>query len=228
MKIDATDKGLSFIERGLAIVEKYKIKTIFKAVFVILLAAATVGFIKNPTCVFEWYEEWKEKQHQEEMDIRTINNEKIHHLLDKSLYRIGASRILLLECHNGNSGIGGLPFNKCSATFEVMDTAFPVANQYQDQQLSLIPFSSYLFKHGYWCGDMEELESIDKGLYHRMTANNTSHFAACVVEGVDKPLAFLFVSFDKVNEIHDCALVREQIRHISLEVALLLELNKVK
>lgn len=228
MKIDATDKGLSFIERGLAIVEKYKIKTIFKAVFVILIAAATVGFIKNPTCVFEWYEEWKEKQHQEQMDIRTINNEKIQHLLDKSLYKIGASRILLLECHNGNSGIGGLPFNKCSATFEVMDTAFPVASQYQDQQLSLIPFSSYLFKNGYWCGDIEELESIDKGLYHRMSANNTSHFAACVIEGVDKPLAFLFVSFDELNEIHDCVLVREQIRHISLEVALLLELNKVK
>jgi hypothetical protein len=228
MKLDATDKGLSFIERGLALVEKYKIKTIFKAVFVILIAAATVGFIKNPYAPFEWYETWKEKQHQEQMDIRTINNEKIQHLLDKSLYKIGANRILLLECHNGNSGVGGLPFNKCSATFEVMDEVFPVASQYQDQQLSLIPFSSYLFKNGYWCGDVEDLQDIDRGLYHRMASNGTKHFAGCLIEGIDKPLAFLIVSFDDKAPEHDCQLVRDQIRHISLEIALLLELNKTK
>lgn len=220
------DKGFNWIEKGLAIVEKYKFKTIFKAVAVILIVAATVGFLKNPTWIFEQYEEWKEKQHQTELDLRMVNNDKIQHLLDKSLYKIGADRILLLECHNGNEGLGGLPFSKCSATFEVMDTAYPIASQYQDQQLSLIPFASYLFKNGYWCGDVKELESLDRGLYHRMTANGTEHFAACVIEGVDKPLAFLFVSFKETTDIHNCDLVREQVRHISLEVALLLELNR--
>ena len=60
-----------------------------------------------------------------------------------------------------------------------------------------------------------------------MKSNGTEHFAACVVEGVDKPLALLFVSFDTVDvNSHNCISVRENIRHISLEMALLMELNK--
>jgi hypothetical protein len=227
-KIAQTEKGLNFIEKALAIVEKYKIKTILKAVLVVLIAAATIGFIKNPTFVFEWYEEWKEKQHQEQMDLRNANNEKIQRLLDKSLYKIEADRITVLELHNGTESIGGLPFTKCSATFEVMDDGvIPIAHQYQDQQLSLIPFANYLNANGYFCGDLDALEAIDRGLYHRMASNGTTHFAACLIEGVDKPLAFLFVSFNgPLSEEHNCDMVREQIRHIALEVALCLELNK--
>lgn len=225
--IQNTTTALGWLEKVLGVAEKYKLRTIFKTVLIILIMAGTVGFIKNPTWVFEKYEEWKEKQHQEQMDIRTINNDKIQHLIEKSLYKIGADRIVVLELHNGNSGLGGLPFNKCSATFEYMDDGIiPIANQYQDQQLSLIPFVNNLFSKGYWCGDVKEIEALDRGLYHRMSSNGTKHFAACVIEGVDKPLALLFVSFNDIDETHDCQLVREQIRHISLEIAVLLELNK--
>ena len=222
------DKGLGWLEKCLSIVEKYKFKTIFKAVAVILIIAATVGFLKNPTWIFEQYEEWKDKQHQEQMDLRNVNNQKIQHILDKSLYKIGADRITILELHNGTESIGGLPFTKCSATFEVMDDGIiPIAQQYQDQQLSLIPFSHYLAENGYFCGNLKELETIDRGLYHRMASNGTTHFAACLIEGVEKPLAFLFVSFNgPLSDDHNCENVRLQIRHIALEVALCLELNK--
>lgn len=227
-KITNTEKGLNFIEKGLAIVEKYKIRTILKAVFVVLIAAATIGFIKNPTWIFEQYEEWKSRQHQEQMDIRAVNNDKIQHIVEKTLYKIDADRILVLELHNGNTGLGGLPFSKCSATFEYMeDNVIPISNQYQDQQLSLIPFASHLFKDGYICGDISDVEKFDRGLYHRMASNGTKHFAAAVVKGVDKPLAFLFVSFhNDITERHNCKEVREQIRQASLEIAILLELNK--
>lgn len=221
------EKGISLVEKALNVVEKYKLRTVFKACFIILVIAALFGFLNNPTWIFEKYEEWKDKQHQEEMDVRTVNNDKIQHLIEKSLYKIGANRITILELHNGNSGIGGLPFTKCSATFEYMDDGImPIANQYQEQQLSLIPFASHLFKEGYWCGDISLLQDYDRALYHRMKANGTEHFAAAVIEGVDKPLALIFVSFGEVGEEHNCKYVREQIRHITLEIALLLELNK--
>lgn len=225
--MEKVEKGIGVLDKALNLVERYKLKTIFKGCFIILLIAALIGFLNNPTWIFEKYEEWKEKQHQTEMDIRTVNNDKIQHLIEKSLYKIGADRITILELHNGNTGVGGLPFTKCSATFEYMDDGvLPIANQYQEQQLSLIPFANHLFNEGYWCGDIEELEQYDRALYHRMSSNGTEHFAACVIEGVDKPLALLFVSFGEVdmNE-HNCQIVREQIRHISLEIALLLELN---
>lgn len=227
MNIENTEKGIGWFERILALVDKYKIKHFIKAAFVVLLIAGIVGFIKNPYAPFEWYEEWKEKQHQEQMDLRAVNNDKIQHLIEKSLYKIEADRIMILELHNGNESIGGLPFNKCSATFEYMDNGlYPCAELYQNQQLSLIPFATYLFSNGYFCGDISDLEAIDRGLYHKMASNGTEHFAACVIEGIDKPLAFLIVSFKEKTEVHNCEIVREQIRHISLEIAVLLELNR--
>lgn len=226
--MEKIDKGLNWIEKGLAIVEKYKFKTIFKAVAVVLIVAGLVGFIKNPTWVFEQYDKWKEKQHQEQMDIRAINNDKIQHIIEKGLYKIDADRIMVLELHNGNTGLGGLPFNKCSATFEYMDDGMvPISSQYQEQQLSLIPFASRLFRDTYICGDITEVEDIDRGLYHRMMANGTEHFAASVIKGIDKPLAFLFVSYNHpIDSTHNCNYVKNYIKDMSLEIALLLELNK--
>ena len=222
------DKGFNWIEKALQIVEKYKFKTIFKAVAVILIVAATVGFLKNPTWIFEQYDEWKEKRHQEQLDLRAINNDKIQHIIEKGLYKIDADRIMVLELHNGNTGLGGLPFSKCSATFEYMDDGvIPISAQYQDQQLSLIPFSNRLFRDTYICGNISEVEELDRGLYHRMMSNGTQHFAASVVKGVDKPLAFIFVSYNHpIDTTHNCKMVKDYIKDMSLEIALLLELNK--
>lgn len=225
--MENVEKGLGFLEKTLGMVEKYKITTILKGVFIILIIAATIGFINNPTWIFEKYDEWKTKQHNEQLELRLTNTNKINTLLNKAVYKMGVDRIIILETHNGNTGIGGLPFAKCTATFEVLnDHTYPVAQQYQEVNLSLMPFASFLFEKGYWCGDISELKSIDKTLYHKMASNGTTHFAAAVIEGVDSPLAFIFVSFNKIDDLHNCQEVRENIRHLSLEIALLLELNK--
>lgn len=225
--LENTEKGLGLLDKALQMVEKYRISTILKGIVIILLIAGTIGFISNPTYVFEKYKQWEDEQHKEQLELRLQNTNKINHLLDKSLYKMGVDRITLLELHNGNTGIGGLPFAKCTATFEVMDDdTYPVAHQYQGVNLSLMPFASYLFENGYWCGNTEDLKQLDKALYHKIASNGTEHFAACVIEGVNAPLAFLFVSFNKIDETHSCKEVRENIRHISLEIALLLELGK--
>ena len=59
-----------------------------------------------------------------------------------------------------------------------------------------------------------------------MKSNGTEHFAACTIEGIDEPLAFLIVSFKtKPNETHDCNFVRDNIRHIALETSVFLEVE---
>lgn len=225
--MEKLEKGVGLIERILASIEKYKITTILKAVVILLIIAGAIGFISNPTFIFEQYKKWEDDQHRAKIELRLQNTNKINHILDKALYKMNVDRIILLECHNGLNGLGGLPFAKCSATFEVLgDGVYPVANQYQDANLSLMPFASYLFENGYWCGNTKELEKLDRGLYHKIASNGTEHFAACVIEGVDEPLAFLFISFNDIDENHNCQIVRENTRHLALEIALLLELGK--
>ena len=226
--INVMERGLGWLDKALSIVEKYRIKTLFKAFGILLLIAAFIGFIKNPTWVFEQYESWKEKQHTEALEVRLVNNEKLHVSCEKLLYKVQADRVMVLELHNGLENSVGLPFSKCSATYEALEmNVQPVADQYQNVNLSLMPFATLIFEQGYWCGDVEDIAKVDRGLYYKMKANGTEHFAACLIEGVDKPLAFLFVSYRiPANEEHNCSMVRENIRHIALEQALLLELNK--
>lgn len=221
------DKGLGWLDKALNIVDKYKFRTIFKAIIIILIVAATVGFVSNPTFIFEKYKEWADQQHKELLEKRMKNNEKLHLKAEQLLYRINADRVMILELHNGLENAAGLPFSKCSATYEALNMGVkPVADQYQSVNLSLMPFATFLFEKGYFCGNVEDLAQIDRGLYYKMMANETTHFAACVVEGVDNALAFIFVSFKATDDNHKCNEVRENIRHISLETALLLELNK--
>ena len=166
--IENTSTAIGWFERVLDIANKYRIQTVLKSVFIILLIAGTVGFIKNPTWIFEQYQDWQDKQHIEKLAHRLEHNEKLHIMTEKLMYKVNADRVLLLELHNGNTGLGGFPFAKCSATYEALNEGIvPVAHQYQDLNLSLMPFASKLFDDGYWCGDTQDLKEIDKALCYR-------------------------------------------------------------
>lgn len=225
--IENTEKGIGFLERVMQLVSKYSIWQFFKGFVILLVTALVIWFISNPTYIFEKYAEWDKEQHQAKLEMRLENNQKINQLLNKNLYKNNIDRIMILELHNGNTGNGGLPFAKCSATFEVLnDGTYPISSQYQDVNLSLMPFATHMFQYNYWCGNTDEIKTIDKGLYHKMKGNGTEHFAASVIEGVDKPIALLIVSFKNIDELHNCEVIKSQVERLSLEVALLLELNK--
>lgn len=225
--IENTSTAIGWFERVLELADKYRITTVLKSVFIILLIAGTVGFIKNPTWIFEKYQDWQDKQHIEKLAHRLEHNEKLHIMTEKLMYKVNADRVLLLELHNGNTGLGGFPFAKCSATYEALnDGIVPVAHQYQDLNLSLMPFASKLFDEGYWCGNTQDLRDIDKALCYRMLGNDTSHFAGIVIQGVDKPIAFLFVKFKDIGDEHNCAEIKRIIQENAFQIALLLELNK--
>lgn len=225
--MEKIDKGLNWIDRTLSIVEKYKFKTIFKAIGVLLIVAAVAGFIMNPTWLFDQYRAWADNQHDDDMLTREQVDIKVHGIVDKLNYRTNSSHVVVLEFHNGTESNGGLPFRKMSATYEAVNVGImPMADDYQEINLSLIPFATHIKSQGYWCGNIDELEEIDRAFCYRLKSNGVEHFSACLIEGVDKPLAILMVLYDKNYVTHECEGVRENTRHCALELALLLELNQ--
>ena len=229
--INNTHDVLSFLEKGLKLVKEYGITKILTVSLLIALISAFFYFVFTPEKAFEIYETWKKQRHDDLIELRIENAPKIQSQLDKLTYKVNASRIMVLEMHNGSEGNGGLPFTKCTATYEALNIGeHPASHLYQQQNMSLIPFTTYLFEHGYWYGNTDDIMNIDKGLCYKMKSNSTEHFAACVIDGIDKPLAFLIVSFKtKPNETHDCAYVRENIRHVAMEIAVYLEVeNQIK
>lgn len=230
-KLKITDTGLylGWLESALNLVKQYGITKILIVTFLISLISTYFYIIFNPEAAFDAYDRWRQITHTELFDLRMENAPKIQNLIDKLTFKVDASRTMVLELHNGSDGVGGLPFTKCSATYESLNIgAHPVASQYQNQNMSLIPFATFIFDKGYWCGNTDELLQIDRALYHKMKSNNTEHFAACVIEGIDKPLAILMVSFEKMpDEAHNCEEIRENIRHISMELSVFLEVEKM-
>lgn len=227
--IENTNTGIGWLEKVLNLVTKYRIWDFFKAFIIIIFTALVIGFINKPYAIFEKFKKWEEEQHQKEMVFRLENTSKIQSSLEKLLYKANASRVIYLEMQNGSKSIGGLPFIKATATFEaIKDGIFPVSTQYQEVNLSLIPFADFLFNKHYWCGDVEAMKAIDKSLCYRMLSNDTTHFAGCVVEGVDGAIGFLFVSFDKISTDHNCEEIRNAINHTAIEIAVFLELKKYK
>lgn len=218
---------LNILERLLTISEKYKLKTIFKSIFILLIVVATFAFVSNPFYLFEKYEEWQKIQHDKDMELRINNNEKLHLLIEKIMYKTDADRVMLLELHNSGSNIANLPFVKLSCIYESLnDSILPLSQEYQQQQLSLFPFSSYLFKHKYYYGNTEGLLNIDRGLYYKFKSNNINHFACYVIEGVEKPLAFLFVGYEDIIDTHDCKKIKQYITEEGMKISLLLELKE--
>lgn len=230
-KIKITDTGLylGWLESILNLVKQYGITKILIVSILLSVLSTYFYIIFNPETAFDAYDRWKQLTHAELFDLRMENAPKIQNLIDKLTFKVDASRSMVLELHNGSDGAGGLPFTKCSVTYESLNIgARPVASQYQNQNMSLIPFATFIFEKGYWCGNTDELMQIDRALYHKMKSNNTEHFAACVIEGIDKPLAILIVSFEEIpDEIHNCNDVRENIRHIAMELSVFLEVEKI-
>ena len=227
-KLQNTGTGLGFLERILTLVAKYRIWDFIKAFVVLVMLAIAVGLISRPEWIFEQYDKWQQRQHTELINRRDDISGKTNMLLDKALYMMQADRIMVLEQHNGTNGNGGLSFNKCSCTYEVFDKCRPLADQYQDINLSLLPFAYHLKQNGYWQGTVEDLKAIDKGLAFKMERNGTMELMAANIEGITTDLAFIVVSFTQIDPDRDWDELRLNLRHLSMELGVYLELGRQK
>lgn len=224
--MEKTEKGLGLVERALNLIKQYRLWDFIKAFIVVFMVSIMAFAITNPDKVFEYFQKAGKKAHDELLEHRLENTHKIQSTIDRLMYKVGASRVEVLEMHNGSNSIAGIPFLKATATFEAInDHVQPVASQYNEVNLSLIPFATTLFNDGYWCGNTEDMKAIDKSLCYRMLSNSTNHFAAVVIQGVDKPIGFLFVSFDELPENHCCEDIKKEITKSAIEIGVMMEIN---
>lgn len=230
--INNTDKVMGWLEKMLKFLKDYGTWRIIKATFLIAFVSLVLYACFNFTDIIEYIDTKRKEAHMEQMEERLKAGPKIQALTDKLTFSVGATRTILLELHNGNTGNGGMPFTKCSATYESLNIGkYSIAHEYQDINMSLMPFLYKLHQEGYWCGDVEELEEIDRGLYYKVKANGTEHFSACAIEGIEgNTIAFLIIAYDKKPEalkIHECNDVRTNMRHIASEIAVILEVKRL-
>lgn len=225
-KIEDTTQSIGLLEKVLQICDKYSVLQILKALAVLITVSVVLFIAFNPSRIFELYDDYKERQHDEAMKQRTLYAPQIQTALDQLRINTKADRVLFLEYHNGTVSTGGLPFKFASAAFESLsDDIYPVASQYADVNLTLLPFASYIHKHSYHCGNIELLKDIDKSLMYRMMSNDVEHLAITEVRGVKEPLGILVLTYTRPIE-HNCDEIRAQMDRTAIDIAVKLELKK--
>lgn len=226
--MENTTKGLGILEKILNLIRNYRLWDFFKAFMVMGMLGLMTFAITNPDKVFDYFSKAGKKTHDTLIEQRMENTHKIQQSIDRLMFKTGASRCLIISLHNGLNDINNVPYMRGSAIYESIDDGiYPVSDQYQDVMLSLLPFATHLYYNDYWCGNVDDLIEIDKTLYHRLSSNQATHFCATTIQGTEKPIGFIFLTYTFPPE-HNCDEIKKEVQHTSLEVALLMNINRKK
>ena len=103
------EKGIGFLQRLIALQNKYGFFSIIKGLFILLLSGYVVFFALNPTYLLDKIENAKTEQHEDAIAKRIKSDTEIRLILERLLNKSEAGRSWLIEFHNGNSNLGSGP-----------------------------------------------------------------------------------------------------------------------
>ena len=211
---------------------KWKHVLILLAIVVIMLVAAGgVSYIyatKGATDAVSTQLELQQKIHDYEMNMRLKNSSSLNNLVVQLMYETNADRVLLAEYHNGSSNVSGIPFLKWSVTFESFrdEMGFSVANDYQQQQITLYPFITHIGENYLYRGFVEtELKDIDKSYAYKLLSHRIEYIIVSqIVNDRGSKCGMLILEYNDASVI-DEYVVKQKIHRASQECAALLTLS---
>ena len=205
----------------------------FLAVILILLCAvgavASISAEKTTKDTINAQIELQEKIHDYEMNLRMENSAALNNVVIQLMYATNADRVLLAEYHNGSSNVSGVPFLKWSVTFEAFkdEMGFGVANDYQQQQITLYPFITHIGENYLYRGYVEtDLKEIDKSYAYKLMAHKIEYIIVSqIVNNKGAKCGMLILEYTDVSVIDEYN-VKQRLHKASQECAALLTLSK--
>lgn len=203
-KLNIVDQLFGLITRVSEWLDKFGIFKLLRTAFAIFLLYWMCIFAFNPSRIFEKYQQWYDKIHNEKIEKTIESHYQIHGHLTDLRYRSGAMRAMILSLHNGSANINGhYQFLKVSAIFEESGDYSPVSDEWSEVHISNFTIFSYLYSNDYYCGSLEELRNIDKKLYHRLAANDVGYVhIESLIGNNDKTIGFLVLTWEEEPQDH--------------------------
>ena len=167
--------------------------------------------------------------HDYEMNLRMENSAALNNVVMQLMYESKADRVLLAEYHNGSSNVSGVPFLKWSVTFEAFtdDMEYGVANEYQQQQITLYPFITHIGENYLYRGYVEtELKEIDKSYAYKLMSHKIEYIIVSqIVNNKGSKCGMLILEYADASIIDEYA-VKQKLHKASQECAALLTLSQ--
>ena len=166
--------------------------------------------------------------HDYEMNLRMENSAALNNVVMQLMYETKADRVLLAEYHNGSSNVSGVPFLKWSVTFEAFtdEMEFGVANEYQQQQITLYPFITHIGENYLYRGFVEtDLKAIDKSYAYKLLSHRIEYIIVSqIVNNKGSKCGMLILEYTDASVIDEFA-VKQKLHKASQECAALLTLS---
>ena len=210
------------------------LKQVFTFFVVVLIVLSSVGVVSYITAQRGASDAVKaelvlrDKIHDYEMSLRMKNSSALNSAITQLMYESKADRVMLAEYHNGSSSVSGIPFLKWSVTFESFrdEMGFGVANEYQQQQITLYPFLTHIGENYLYRGFVErDLKEIDKSYAYKLLSHGIEYIIVSqIVNNNGSKCGMLILEYTDASII-DEYVVKQRLHKTSQECAALLTLS---
>ena len=204
---------------------------LFLIVLILLFGAGGLSYIyatKGANDALQAQLAIQEQIHDYEMNLRLENSAALNNVVLQLMYETNADRVLLAEYHNGSSNVSGVPFLKWSVTFEAFrdEMGYGVANEYQQQQITLYPFITHIGDNYLYRGYVEtDLKNIDKSYAYKLMSNGVEYIIVSqIVNNKGSKCGMLILEYTDASKI-DEYVVKQRLHVASQECAALLTLS---
>lgn len=203
-KLNIIDQLFGLISKISEWLDKFGVLKLIRTAFTIFLLYWMCVIAFNPSVIFEKYQEWYDKLHDDKIEKTLEAQLQIHHNLIDLRYKSNAMRCHLYSMHNGSANINGqYQFLKVSCLFEECGDNPSVMDEYQNIHLTQFNIFSYLYQTHYFCGSVEDLKEVDTKLYYRLIANGVNYLhIQALIGGDGKTIGLLVLTWDEEPKDH--------------------------
>ena len=208
-----------------------QVLTFFVVVSIVLMSVGAVSYItaqRGASDAVRTQLELKEKIHDYEMSLRMKNSAALNNTITQLMFETNADRVMLAEYHNGSSSVSGIPFLKWSVTFEAFkdEMGYGVANEYQQQQITLYPFLSHIGENYLYRGFVDtDLKNIDKSYAYKLLSHGIEYIIVSqIVNDNGSKCGMLILEYTDASVINEF-IVKQRLHKASQECAALLTLS---
>ena len=208
-----------------------QVLTFFVVVSIVLMSVGVVSYItaqRGASDAVKAQLELQKKIHDYEMSLRMKNSAALNNAITQLMFETNADRVMLAEYHNGSSSVSGIPFLKWSVTFEAFkdEMGYGVANEYQQQQITLYPFLSHIGENYLFRGFVDtDLKNIDKSYAYKLLSHGIEYIIVSqIVNDNGSKCGMLILEYTDASVINEF-IVKQRLHKASQECAALLTLS---
>ena len=215
---------LTWLTQMVSLISNHGLWKILVSIVTLAFSIVIINVALDPSVVFETWEKYISTKHTAGIEYRINIDPKINKIITEMRDSLRASRVFILEPHNGTYNLNGLPFWYLNMTQEVVkNDLFEIKRHYNDIEANDFPLAYKVYREHEWAGTVNDLALIDKRLSKLMIANDAEYLVIVSMNGVNNFLGFIGITFIEGDTIPNEKLIDRYLHDSAQRIGNLLD-----